>query len=64
MKYRIRINTLVFLTITVFFLLCFAGTLHAVNMPVFERYQPITDTINAPTAVALDVSDNIYVTES
>jgi hypothetical protein len=54
----------VLLAISVFFLCCFAHALQAATMPEYERLQPITTKLNAPTAVALDASENIYVTES
>jgi hypothetical protein len=33
-------------------------------MPGYERLNPITTFVNAPTAVALDTYGNVYVTES
>lgn len=42
----------------------FANTLQAATMPEYERLQPITTHLKAPTAVALDMYENIYVTES
>ncbi len=52
------------LAVFVSFLFCFANTLQAAAMPGFERLQPVTANIKAPTAVALDIYGNIYVTES
>ncbi len=59
MKYGI----IVFFTVF-FFVNCSLGTLQAASMPVYERFPPVTDTLNAPTAIALDLSDNLYITES
>ncbi|OGW12476.1 MAG: hypothetical protein A3G93_15380 [Nitrospinae bacterium RIFCSPLOWO2_12_FULL_45_22] len=50
--------------VSLFFLFCFVCTIQAATMPGYERFQPITTKINAPTAVALDASENIYVVES
>lgn len=36
----------------------------AAGMPVYDRLQPVTSGVNAPTAVALDSDGNIYVAES
>ncbi len=36
----------------------------AAVMPVYERLQPVTSNLNAPTAVALDSNERIYVAES
>jgi hypothetical protein len=33
-------------------------------MPEYERLQPVTENLNAPTAVAIDINENIYITES
>jgi sugar lactone lactonase YvrE len=46
------------------FLLYFTGILQAAVMPVYQRLQPVSNIINAPTSVALDIYENIYVAES
>jgi sugar lactone lactonase YvrE len=42
----------------------FESNSQAAGMPVYDRLQPITANVNAPTAVALDDSGNIYIAES
>ncbi len=64
MRYGVRLNASVLIFISVLFLLGFGGTLHAANLPTITRFQPITTVVNAPTAVAVDLSENLYVTES
>ncbi|RJR15266.1 MAG: PKD domain-containing protein [Nitrospiraceae bacterium] len=39
-------------------------SLQAAGMPVYDRLQPVTSGINAPTAVALDKHGSLYVAES
>ena len=46
------------------FLLSSASVLYGATLPDFERFPPITQALNGPTAVAVDSSDNIYVAES
>ncbi|HDH10985.1 MAG TPA: PKD domain-containing protein [Nitrospirae bacterium] len=53
----------IFLAVSVFLLFCFVNVSQAI-MPVYERLTPITDNVSAPTAVALDIYENLYVTES
>lgn len=36
----------------------------AFGMPDYERLQPLTDNVSAPTAVATDTNGNVYLTES
>ena len=52
-----------FLALSASLLFCFVNVSQAI-MPVYERLTPITDNVNAPTAVALDIFENLYVTES
>ncbi len=40
------------------------NSLWAAEMPIYERLEPITTNLNAPTAAALDAYENLYVTES
>ena len=44
--------------------LLFAGSSSAATMPDFVRLQPVTTELSAPTAVAIDANERIYVTES
>lgn len=68
-RYEVKMRSLVSRCILLFyiisaFLLCFTNILQAAVMPVYERLQPVSNRINAPTAVALDNYENIYVAES
>ena len=59
----IQVLLLFFGAILAFFLLCFVNVSQAEFMPSYERLQPITANLNAPTAVALDAYENLYVTD-
>jgi sugar lactone lactonase YvrE len=54
------------LIISIFLGLCvlLAANVHAAVMPEFEILQPINAKLSAPTSVAIDSHENIYVTES
>ncbi|MEW6602209.1 MAG: PKD domain-containing protein [Nitrospirota bacterium] len=53
------------LAVTAFCLIVlFVRTAWTAGMPVYIRLQPVTNSVNAPTAVALDSYENIYVAES
>ena len=52
-----------FLALSVSLLFCFVNVSQAI-MPVYERLTPVTDNVSAPTDVALDIYENVYVTES
>ncbi len=41
-----------------------AHTAYSAVMPAYERLEPITHKLNYPTAIALDLHENMYVTES
>ncbi len=45
-------------------IILYAHITQAAGMPVYNRLQPVTSGVNAPTAVALDSNSNIYVAES
>jgi hypothetical protein len=47
-----------------FLFLSYFAILSEAQMPSYQRLDPITTNINAPTSVALDNSENVYVTES
>ena len=50
--------------ITFFSLPCLTDSTQAADMPDYDRLQPVTTSLRAPTAVAVDNYENIYVTES
>ncbi|RJQ43513.1 MAG: hypothetical protein C4538_12095 [Nitrospiraceae bacterium] len=54
--------------ISLYFFLCFmflwTVSLQAAVMPDYSRLQPVTENLTAPTAAALDIYENLYVTES
>jgi hypothetical protein len=62
-KVRIAINAFK-LCILLLALQVAAGISHSAVTPVFERLNPISANLNAPTDVALDQNGNIYVAES
>jgi DNA-binding beta-propeller fold protein YncE len=45
-------------------LLAFARNLSAASPPDYTRLSPLTSHLSAPTAVALDAQENLYVTEA
>jgi hypothetical protein len=61
--HRTMKNTVIF---SALFMLLIAGRLsaHSALMPDFELLNPVTDRLRAPTAVALDSQEKIYITES
>jgi sugar lactone lactonase YvrE len=50
--------------VTLCLILWYVHTAQAEGMPVYNRLQPVTSGVNAPTAVDLDGNGSIYVAES
>jgi len=59
----IQLLLLFFGALLAFLLFFFVNAIHAEVMPSYERSQPITTNLNAPTSVALDAYENLYVTD-
>jgi sugar lactone lactonase YvrE len=51
-------------TFSIIFLLVLECISHAADMPAYERLQPVTGSMNAPTNVALDKYECLFVAES
>jgi sugar lactone lactonase YvrE len=62
-KQKCKIKNLI---VTILLGLCvlLAANVHSAVMPEFEILQPIDSKLSAPTSVALDSHENIYVTQS
>ncbi|MBI4681500.1 MAG: PKD domain-containing protein [Nitrospirae bacterium] len=61
-----RINFIGFLFIFLFNFINYAPSFaqQTVGMPLYDRLNPISVTVNAPTDVALDSDENVYIVES
>jgi len=50
--------------LSIFFYIILYGIIHAASMPAYERLEAVTANVNAPTNVALDKNECVFVAES